>query len=529
MSSAPLAGLRVVEASAFVAASLAGMTLGQLGADVIRIDDVRGGRDFRRWPLAPDGHSLFWAGMNKHKRSVQLDLRSSEGRELMSALICAPGATAGVFLTNFPTRGGLSYDQLTTRRPDLIMAVLSGNHDLSSEVDYTVNPATGFPSTTGPRESAGPLNGVFPAWDALMGQMAALGVVIAECHRRSTGRGQLIRLALWDVALAMVGNLGRIAAAQLGGSDATPDGNYVYGAFGCDFALHDGRRVMVVAITNRQWDALVKATGTKEQFAAVASATGHDFTTEGGRYEARELIAALVRPWFAQHSLPEVRTVFDGCGVSWGPYRTFAQLVCEDPRCSLANPMFETADDALFGKYLMPRSPLDFSAHDRPQSPAGTPRRCSLSSSALTPRSWGSFETDGLSRRRRRRPVPDQSISDLQELTIWRSGELPAGGHPQVSVWDHGLLYGDGVFEGLRLRDGWLYRPDDHLMRLRRSAQMLVMEVGFSDDELLAGVTAVAAANGLQDAHVRIVVTRGVGLPGLDPRLGDRHRPACSF
>ena len=110
------------------------------------------------------------------------------------------------------------------------------------------------------------------------------------------------------------------------------------------------------------------------------------------------------------------------------------------------------------------------------------------------------------------------SITELQALTIWRNGELVTGGAPQASVWDHGLLYGDGVFEGLRLRDGWLYRPDDHLARLQRSARMLSIETTFTSGELLEAITAVASANRLEDAHVRIVITRGIGLPGLDPR-----------
>ena len=102
-----LSGLRVVEAAAFVAAPLGGMTLAQMGADVIRIDALGGGLDHRRWPVTRDNTSLFWCGLNKSKRSVALDLASSEGRELAMALACAPGEDAGLFLTNFPPRGWL--------------------------------------------------------------------------------------------------------------------------------------------------------------------------------------------------------------------------------------------------------------------------------------------------------------------------------------------------------------------------------------------------------------------------------------
>jgi 2-methylfumaryl-CoA isomerase len=356
-----LGGLRVVEGSAFVAAPLGGMTLAQNGADVIRFDQVGGGLDRQRWPLASGGQSLFWAGLNKGKRSIQLDLHSEEGRELASALI----AEAGHVLTNFPARGWLDYDALRERRDDLVMVALAGNPDGTSEVDYTVNPATGFPWATGPRDLSVPLNSVLPAWDVAMGTLAAFGMLAAERHRTLTGHGQLIRLALSDVAFAMVGNLGRIAEAQLGGRDQPKDGNYLYGAFGHDFETRDNRRLMVVALTARQWRALQDVTEIHEACEKIEQVTGHDLSTETGRFEARDLIAALLRPWFASRDLATIRDLFAGTGVSWGPYQTFGQLVAEDPRCSTANPLFEEVDHPGVGSYLTPGSPLWFGDVER--------------------------------------------------------------------------------------------------------------------------------------------------------------------
>src|SRR3954470_22739747 len=76
----PLAGMRVLEVSSFVAAPLGGMTLAQLGADVVRVDPLGGAPDHSRWPLAPSGTSLYWAGLNKGKRSITVDFRSQEGQ-----------------------------------------------------------------------------------------------------------------------------------------------------------------------------------------------------------------------------------------------------------------------------------------------------------------------------------------------------------------------------------------------------------------------------------------------------------------
>jgi 2-methylfumaryl-CoA isomerase len=356
-----LDGMRVIEGSAFVAAPLGGMTLAQNGADVIRFDQIGGGLDHERWPLAANGQSLFWTGLNKAKRSIALELRSDGGRELATALI----AESGLFMTNFPARGWLDYDTLTARREDLIMIALTGNPDGTSEVDYTVNPATGFPWATGPRNLSEPLNSVLPAWDVAMGTLAAFGMLAAERHRSRTGAGQLVRLALSDVAFAMVGNLGRIAEAQLGGRDQRKDGNYLYGAFGHDFETRDGRRLMVVALTARQWRALQDVTGIQDACRKIEEATGHHLSTETGRFEARDLIAALLRPWFAGRDLATVRQLFAGTSVSWGPYQTFRQLVEEDPRCSTANPLFEAVDHPSVGRYLTPGSPLWFDALER--------------------------------------------------------------------------------------------------------------------------------------------------------------------
>jgi 2-methylfumaryl-CoA isomerase len=361
-----LAGLRVVEGSAFIAAPLGGMTLAQLGADVIRFDQIGGGLDHGRWPLAPDGQSLFWAGMNKGKRSIRLDLRRPEGREIAAALVTAPGPDAGLFLTNFPPRGWMEPTRLTAVRPDLVMVVIAGNPDGSSEVDYTVNPAAGFPVATGPRGHDGPVNGLLPAWDIACGNLAAVGLLAGERRRRATGEGSLIRVALSDVAFAMAGSMGRIAQATLGDGDPPKDGNYLFGAYGKDLVTRDGRRVMVVGLTARQWSALVAATGSEQRLAQLARDEGHDFDTEGGRYLARDVITSVLAPWFAERDLAQVRAALEEHGVAAGVYRSFGQMLDEDPRVSTANPLFAQVEHPGVGSYLMPGSPLRFPGDGTP-------------------------------------------------------------------------------------------------------------------------------------------------------------------
>lgn len=360
-----LEGMRVVEGSAFVAAPLGGMTLAQLGADVIRFDPIGGGLDQHRWPVNEEGTSLFWAGMNKGKRSIQLDLRAPAGKELAAELIAAPGDDSGLFLTNFPARGWLDYGALCERRRDLVMVSINGNHDGSSAVDYTVNPATGFPWATGPRNLSVPFNHLLPAWDAITGTLAAGGMLAAERHRTRSGEGQIVTVALSDVAFAMVGHLGKIAEAQVLRRERHKEGNYLYGAFGRDFLTKEGRRIMIVALTDRQWESLVAATELGEEFAKVEQMLDLDLSREGDRFEAREVLGSILKPWTVARTMEQIREVFDASGVCWGPYQTFMELVDNDPRCSAENPMFSAVEQPGIGTYLMPGSPLHFGQVER--------------------------------------------------------------------------------------------------------------------------------------------------------------------
>lgn len=358
-----LSDLRVVEVSAFVAAPIGGMTLGQLGADVIRVDPIGGSIDYGRWPLGPNGRSLYWASLNKGKRSVALALDRPEGRELALSLAAAPGEGGGILLTNLPGRGWLDYANLSARRADAIMLRLAGDTDGGTAVDYTVNSASGFPMATG--DGRAPVNHVLPAWDVAAGLYLATGLLAAERHRTRTGRGQKVSLSLADVMLATVANLGYVADVQVNGGTRGALGNDLYGAYGRDFPTGDGRRVMVVAISVGQWKALGKATGLQSEIDALGARPGIDLATEGGRYLAREEISAILAPWFASRPLAAIGAAFKGTSVLWGPYQTFEQLVADDPRCSTANPMFQDLDQPGIGPLLVPDVPLAFGALPR--------------------------------------------------------------------------------------------------------------------------------------------------------------------
>jgi 2-methylfumaryl-CoA isomerase len=338
MTDGILSGLRVIEISAFVAAPLAGSTLAAMGADVIRVEQLGGGIDARRWPVH-NGRSLYRAGLDRGKRSLALDLRSAGGRQLVVDLIRGGGDNGGIVLTNLSGTEWLTHDRLTEARSDVITVRITGLPDGGPAVDYTVNAATGFPLITGPADASGPINHVLPAWDVAAGMLATTALLAAERHRRLTGEGQQVTLALSDVALSVAGHLGYLAEAQLIAEPRGRFGNEIYGTYGRDFVTRDAKRVMVCALTLRQWQSLCMATRLTEEMKAIELRHATDLSDEGARFTHRDEITLLLESWIGVRTLAEVRDVFDASGVLWAPYRTFKEVVADSPDAGLDGPL----------------------------------------------------------------------------------------------------------------------------------------------------------------------------------------------
>jgi 2-methylfumaryl-CoA isomerase len=361
----PLSDLTVVEVSSFVAAPLCGMTLSQLGAQVIRIDPIGGASDVHRWPLAADGTSIYWTGLNKGKRSATVDLRSAEGQELVQRLIVEGD---GIVVTNAAGLAWLSHDQLVAKRSDVIHVQLLGRGDGSTAVDYTVNAGLGYPLVTGPAEHAGPINHVLPAWDVSCGLYAALAVVAAVRRRDRAGLGARISLALEDVALATAGNLGLLTEPQINGTQRQRLGNSIYGQYGQDFTSRDGAAFMVVTLTGRHFRDLVEVTGTGAAVSALAGALGVDFGAEGDRYRYRDALSGLFATWFADHNAEQITAALSKTTVLFERYRTFAE-VAADPKVT-ANPLFSRLHQPGVGDYFAPGLPAAFDGAHPGAAPA---------------------------------------------------------------------------------------------------------------------------------------------------------------
>jgi 2-methylfumaryl-CoA isomerase len=243
--------------------------------------------------------------------------------------------------------------------------------DGAQAMDYTINAATGIPLMTGPPSLGDrPVNHVLPAWDLLTGAYVATAVLAAERQRRETGRGQEVRVPLSDVAIAALGDLGQIAEVTVTG-DRPRMGNDLFGGFGRDFMTADGRRIMVVALTAKQWISLVRALGIEDAASALEREVGvalfaHD---EGARFLHRERLFALVEPAIARRSLDQLTQEFDRLEVTWAPYRSVAEAIAEEPRLVSGNPIFAPVTHPSGHTYPTPGSPITFGGAERGNPP----------------------------------------------------------------------------------------------------------------------------------------------------------------
>jgi 2-methylfumaryl-CoA isomerase len=375
-----LRGMRVVECASFIAAPSCALHLQQMGAQVIRIDPIGGGPDAHRWPLSSNGSSLYWEGLNKGKLSIAVDFASPEGRALVAQLVCAPddssGGGGGLFVTNFPAVGFLSHERLREGRKDLITTRIMGWADGAPAVDYTINAAVGVPYMTGAPSNANdatgtgaeppePVNHVLPAWDLLAGAYAAFALLAAERHRQATGQGQEVRVPLSDIAIASLGHLGQIAEVHAG-ADRPKMGNTLFGAFGRDFKTADGKRLMVVAITPRQWSGLVKALELDAAMVGIEAALGVSFMKdEGLRFTHRDVLTPLVEAAIARRTADSLGSTFDANGVCWGPYHTLKSALTEEPRLVSGNRLFSPVTHPSGLTYPTPGAAATFSQIER--------------------------------------------------------------------------------------------------------------------------------------------------------------------
>ena len=361
----PLAGLRVLDLSRVLAGPLCTMILGDLGADVIKVERPGAGDDTRTWgpPWAegPAGReSAYYLSINRNKRSVTADLKSDAGRDLVRAL----AADADVVVENFAPGTleacGLGYDALSAGNPRLVWCSITGYGSDGPEAgrpgyDFAVQARAGWMAITGEPEGAQVKAGVAIV-DVLTGQNAAIAVLAALQGRETTGCGQRVEVTLFDSALAGLVNVTQ--AALVTGREPRRWGN-AHATIVPYQTFDAADRPFVVAVGNdAQWRKLCEALGAAELLADAR------FATNPGRVEHREIVVDALAETFRHRPAAEWLAIIERAGVPCAPVQGVLEALADRGR---AWPM----QGDTYGEVATVPSPFPFAAMRRPAPALG--------------------------------------------------------------------------------------------------------------------------------------------------------------
>ncbi|MEM7444971.1 MAG: CaiB/BaiF CoA-transferase family protein [Pseudomonadota bacterium] len=362
--SGPLEGVRILDLSRILAGPTCTQLLGDLGADVIKIERPGRGDDTRAWgpPFLKDGQgnetreSAYYLAANRSKRSVAIDIAKPEGVDLVRRL----AEQSDVLIENFKTgdleRRGLGYEQLKQTMPSLVYCSISGfgrtgERAHKAGYDFLVQGMGGIMSVTGPEDGPPYKAGVGIA-DVMCGMYAATGILAALRHRDLTGEGQHIDLALLDSQIAWLINAGTY---YLTAGEAPP-------------RLGNGHpNIVPYQVFTTADGHMILAIGNDDQFArfcqeagAPALATDSRFATNADRVRNRTTLIPLLDALTLARDTDAWIDVLDPLGVPCGPVRTI-DTVFEDPQTSARN-MRISVDHPLSGTADLIGNPLHLSA-----------------------------------------------------------------------------------------------------------------------------------------------------------------------
>ena len=345
----PLSDLRVVEMGTLIAGPFCGQVLGDFGADVIKVEDPGKGDPMRQWGRSlPKGLSPWWPVIGRNKRSVALDLRQAEGRELALALI----DQADVLIENFRPgaleKWGMGYDALAARNPRLVMARVSGfgqtgpyseraGYGLIGEAMGGLRYVTGEPDR--PPARAGISIG-----DSLTALHAVIGVMMALHHRERTGRGQMIDADLYESVLSVMENL--VTEYDLTGYVRERSGSVLPGIAPSNvYPCANGESLLIGGNGDAVFARLAATMG-REDLAADPR-----YATHAARGENQAELDDIVSAWTRNWPLPELLALLETNGVPCG--RIFrAPDMLEDPQFTARQSIVEV-DHPVFGKVKM--------------------------------------------------------------------------------------------------------------------------------------------------------------------------------
>jgi CoA:oxalate CoA-transferase len=351
-----LEGVRVLDLSRFQACPLCGMLLGDLGAEVIRVEEPAGAAD-RVWgQVGPDGESLLFKVVGRNKKSVTLKLNSPKGREILKELVKRSDVVLHNYTPGAPIGKEVNYERLKEINPSIIVAALSGYGQDGPDAERPC-----FDGVAQARSGGMVLNG-FPQYppiktgmayiDIGTGLLATIGVLTALHHRGKTGKGQAVDVCLFDTASFMMQSMGALLLYHFYGEIRQQIGNRGFHSYNTCLKAKDGWVVLSV-VTNSIWKRFVEKLGHPEM------ANDPRYGSDMDRFRNSEAIDEVVSPWVATRTVEEVVQLCEQARVPCGPLHSVDQLL--DDQQVLAREMVQRFDYGALGSVPIPGTPIKMS------------------------------------------------------------------------------------------------------------------------------------------------------------------------
>jgi formyl-CoA transferase len=348
----PLAGVRIIELGQLLAGPFTGRLLGDLGAEIIKVEAPGQPDPMRDWGHARyEGHSLWWPVLSRNKKCVTLNLRKERGQELLLELVHRSDVVVENFRPGTLERWDLGFDRMRSVNDGIILARVSGYGQTGpyagragfasvSEAMGGLRHINGFPDEPPPRIG-------ISLGDSLAGMFAAQGVLAALYKRDALGygRGQIVDASIMEACFALLE--GTVPEYDRLGIVREPSGTSLKGVAPSNiFKSCDGKWMVIAANQNQLFRRLCDAMGRPEL------ADDERFETHLARGENQEELDRLIGDWAAQHDAEHIDRVLNDAKVVCGPIHTIADIF-GDPQFK-ARDMLIPHQDPDFGEYIGP-------------------------------------------------------------------------------------------------------------------------------------------------------------------------------
>ncbi len=321
-----LEGIRVLDLSRFQACPLCGMVLGDLGAEVIRIEEPRGAPD-RSWgQCGPDGETLLYKVIGRSKKCATLRINTPEGREIFRELVKNSDVVLHNFTPGAPIGAEVDYERLREINAGIIVAALSGYGQDGPDAQKP-----GFDGVAQARSGGMVLSGFpddppiktgIPFVDVSAGLFTTIAVLNALFHRQKIGRGQFIDVSLYDTATFIAQSMGTLLLYHFYGEIRTQIGNRGFHSYNTCLEAKDGW-VLLSIVTNSIWRRFTETLGRPEM------ADDPRYASDMDRFRNANSIDEVVRPWVADKTVDQVVKLCEEARVPAGPLQTIDKLLTD--------------------------------------------------------------------------------------------------------------------------------------------------------------------------------------------------------